>query len=218
MIPDLGIIFLAAGSSSRFGSENKLLEKYDNIPLFIHSIQKLSPVCASSNIVIVCSKNNLEAFKSIIEKYLPKKEFSFVIGGKERFNSVHNGLKILNGKVKYVAIHDTARPFANAELLKKCYNTSITYGTGIAAKRISDTVKRTDKDNKVIKTINRTNLWAIETPQVFKTSEIYNAYEKIISENAFITDDAGAMEYIGKAVYLVDNPYLNKKITYKTDL
>jgi 2-C-methyl-D-erythritol 4-phosphate cytidylyltransferase len=218
MYTNLGLIFLAAGQSSRYGKKNKLLELYKGIPIFIHSIKTLSTLCKEENIIIVCSQENTEDFSSLIKKYLPNSNYKFTTGGKERYNSVYNGLKKLENKVEFVAIHDTARPMVNTYILDECYKSCLINGNGVAAKRISDTIKRTSTNNQVIETVNRTNLWAIETPQAFTFNEIFTSYAKIIKDNAFITDDAGAMEYTDKEVYLVENPFPNKKITYETDL
>ena len=219
MYKDLGIIFLAAGKSSRYGVQNKLLELYNEIPLFIHSIKTFSSQCKKENIIIVCSQEETNSFTAILKKHIPDNCYTFASGGKERYNSVYNGLSKLKNKVEYVAIHDTARPLATQQILNNCYKMCKKNGSGVAAKRINDTIKRTIGNNsKVLETVDRTNLWAIETPQIFRFNEIFNAYKKIIKNNKFITDDSGAMEYAGYTVYLVENQDPNKKITYKTDL
>ena len=219
MYNNLGIIFLAAGSSSRYGEKNKLLEKYKGIPVFIHSIKNLSKLCNPENVVIVCSQENIEIFSSLLKIHISNCTFNFTVGGKERYNSVFNGLNHLkNNNIKFIAIHDTARPLVNEYIFTRCYDSCLINGSGIAAKKINDTIKRTTKNKQIIETIDRNNLWSIETPQTFIFDKIYAAYNIIIKDNAIVTDDAGAMEYIGKKVYLVENPYPNKKITYETDL
>lgn len=216
---NLGIIFLAAGKSSRYGS-NKLIEKLHGLPVFIHSILNMHSLCPEKNIVIVCHDDYLVLYQKIVKEIIPDRTFSFISGGLERFNSVYNGLKVLvkNQNVTFVAIHDTARPLADKNLLIKCLTSCKNNGNGVAARKISDTVKRTDHSNKVTETIDRTNLWSVETPQVFLFNEILNAYKRAISDKIQITDDAGAIEYIEKDVYLVENTKPNIKITYKTDL
>jgi 2-C-methyl-D-erythritol 4-phosphate cytidylyltransferase len=218
MFSNLGLIFLAAGKSSRYGEKNKLLELYEGLPLFIHSIKKLSTLCKNDNIFIVCTPENINKFSHILNKNIPDNNFNFIGGGKERYNSVYNGLMELKDKVEYVAIHDTARPMATSKLLKNCYTICKKNGSAIAAKRINDTIKRTGENNKVQATIDRTNLWAIETPQVFRFNEIFDAYTRVIIDEKFITDDSSAMEYAGYTVYLMENTEPNKKVTYKTDL
>ncbi|MCF7790667.1 MAG: 2-C-methyl-D-erythritol 4-phosphate cytidylyltransferase [Victivallales bacterium] len=218
MYYDLGIIFLAAGRSTRYGEKDKLLENYKNLPLLVHSIQTLSPLCKRENIIVVCNKLNIAKFESILNKYIPDNGFTFISGGKERFNSVYKGLLALKDKVTYAAIHDTARPMVRQYILNECYRLCRKLGSGIAAKKINDTVKKAEQNGLVIETVDRRNLWSIETPQVFKLSDILLSYSKIIEDNIFITDDSSAMEYAGKKVYLVENPFPNGKITYKTDL
>jgi 2-C-methyl-D-erythritol 4-phosphate cytidylyltransferase len=218
MYSDLGVIIVAGGSSSRFGGKNKLLEKINGIPLFIYSIKCFVKKCNEKNIILVCSKDYIEIYKAISKEFLPDNSISFTLGGKTRSESVINGLKCLKNKLNFVAIHDAARPLVNEEIIKKCYESCKKSGSGVAAKKITDTVKLTDNKNKVLKTVNRENLWAIETPQIFNLQELSLAYKKITDKNIFVTDDAGAMEIFGTDVSLVENPAPNIKVTYSTDL
>ncbi|HJO92772.1 MAG TPA: 2-C-methyl-D-erythritol 4-phosphate cytidylyltransferase [Victivallales bacterium] len=218
MFQDLGVVIVAGGCSSRFSGKNKLLEKINGIPLFLYSINNFIDVCNSENIILVCSKDYFESYKKYFKKYHSDKSISFTLGGATRSESVFNGLKYLNNKVKYTAVHDAARPLVSNELIQKCYESCKKSGSGVAAKRVTDTVKLIDNSNRVLNTVDRTNLWTIETPQVFILSELVSAYKEIISNNIMVTDDAGAMEIYGKDVYIVENAKPNTKITYTSDL
>lgn len=214
----LGIIIVAGGGSSRYGEKNKLLENIDSIPVFAHSLINFRNCCPDNHIILVCSENYLPAYKNMINMLIPDNKFIFTQGGVTRSDSVINGLNMLPKKIKYVAIHDAARPLATAPLLKKCLSSCISNGSGVAAKRITDTLKTSDNGGKVLKTIDRNNTWAIETPQMFRFTDIKAAYRYVKEKGIIVTDDAGAMEHFGKDVFLVENQDYNFKITYPVDL
>lgn len=214
----LGIIVVAGGSSSRYGEKNKLLETIAGIPVFAHALINFRSCCPDNQIVLVCSENYLPAYKNMANILIPDNEFIFTRGGTTRSDSVINGLNMLSEKIKYAAIHDAARPLAAAALLEKCLLSCISNGSGVAAKRISDTLKTADTRRKVLKTIDRSNSWAIETPQIFRFDDIKAAYKHVKEKGIIVTDDAGAMEHFGKDVFLVENQDYNFKITYPLDL
>jgi len=218
MNKELGIIIVAGGTGTRFGGTNKLLEYIDEYPVFIYSLLNFRDTCPDNQIVLVCPSTLIEKYKKIADKFIPKNQFLYAAGGAERYNSAINGLNALPENIEFVAVHDAARPLANKKLLYKCLDSCKHRGSGIAAKRINDTVKRTENDGKVVKNINRANLWAVETPQMFKFDELKSAYRKLLQDKSTVTDDAGAMENAGFPVYLVENPDINTKITHKSDI
>lgn len=215
---ELGIVIVAGGTGSRFGKTNKLLEYISVYPVFIYSLLNFRGSCPDNQIVLICSSDSIDEYKKLSDKFIPNNDFVFTTGGAERYNSVINGLKLLPNDVKYVAVHDAARPLANKELLHKCLESCRLRGSGVAAKKINDTVKLTTNDEKVVKNVDRTNLWTVETPQIFSIQELKSAYHKLIKDNISVTDDAGAMEYAGFPVYLVENPDINTKITHQSDI
>jgi 2-C-methyl-D-erythritol 4-phosphate cytidylyltransferase len=215
---ELGIIIVAGGTSARFKGKNKLLEYLLEYPVFIYSLLSFRNTCPDNQIVLVCHSDLIEEFKRLANKFIPNNRFVYTTGGTERYNSVIKGLNTLPKNIKYVAIHDAARPLANKKLLYECLDSCMCRGNGVAAKKINDTVKRTANDEKVIESVDRTNLWAVETPQVFKIDELKSAYKELLQSNAFVTDDAGAMENAGFPVYLVESPNINIKITHQSDI
>jgi len=188
------------------------------MPVFLHSITRLRGVCPDNHIVFVGSDEFLSKYQSLTDKIIPGNQILFTRGGETRSDSVINGLSAISKDIEFVAIHDAARPLVTIELLKKCIEACSIHGSGVAANRISDTVKQTDSECFVTKTIDRTNLWAIQTPQVFRLKDIKLAYDKIKKDEISVTDDASAMEHLGYKVYLVENPEPNLKITYSNDL
>jgi 2-C-methyl-D-erythritol 4-phosphate cytidylyltransferase len=248
MNKEFGIIIVAGGTGTRFGGRNKLLEYIPAqiclskprssiaspesakpsrkqktkmppaYPVFIYSLLNFRGSCPDTQIILVCHSDLIEEFKKLTNEFIPGNQFIYTTGGAERYNSVINGLNALPGNVKYVAVHDAARPLAGKKLLIKCLESCKNRGSGVAAKKINDTVKRTINDGKVLETLDRTNLWAVETPQIFKIDELKAVYSKLLQSNASVTDDAGAMEKAGYSVYLVENPDINTKITHQSDI
>lgn len=216
---DFGIIIVAGGSGSRYGEKNKLLEEIGGIPIIAHSPLNFRNLCPEEQIVVVCNPSCLEDYKYLIAKHVPNNSFSFITGGETRSDSVRNGLHFLKKfNIKYAAIHDAARPLATQELMLKCLAEYIRKGSSIAAKKVTDTIKSVDSSMKIVSTIDRTKLWAMETPQVFAFEDILRAYDFVNANNLIVTDDAAAMEAMGKEVYLVENAEYNNKITYHWDL
>lgn len=215
---NLGIIIVAGGSGSRYGTKNKLMEMMSGFPLFIHSVRQFQDCCPNRNFILVVPEKELNLFREKIQMYLPGLEVILVAGGQTRGNSVWNGLQALDTAAEYVAVHDAARPLATDFLLGECLAAAVKFGGAIPGKPLNDTLKKTGKDGKVIATIPRDGLWRIETPQVFRTKELIEAYRNAILQQLEFTDDAGVMEIAGHPVYIVYNPDNNVKITCPEDL
>jgi len=218
MIKDLGIIIAAAGSSSRFGGGDKLLEKLDGMPLFLHSIRNFYPLCPARNMIVVVNPDKLAEYRDIAGNFLPGYKLVFVSGAELRAQSVRNGLAALEKRTKFVAIQDAARPWSTPALLKKCLAAARLHGGAIPAKAVVDTLKRTNTDGRIIDTVGRDNLWRVETPQVFNLEQLLDANKRISNINVEFTDDASIMEAAGYEVYIVCNPEKNVKITYLKDI
>ena len=218
MIRDLGIIIAAAGTSSRFGESDKLLEKLDGMPVFLHSVRNFYSLCPAGNMIVVVNPDKLAEFESNAGEYLPDCQLNFVAGAELRAQSVRNGLEALMPQTKFVAIQDAARPWSTPELLEKCLAAARLHGGGIPAKAVVDTLKRTSKNGRIIDTVSRDNLWRVETPQVFNFEQLLDANKRISDMNVEFTDDASIMEAAGYEVYVVCNQEKNMKITYRKDI
>ena len=218
MIKDLGIIIAAAGTSSRFGGDDKLLYKLDGMPLFLHSVRNFYPLCPPGNMIVVANPEKLREFENIASACLPECHLRFVAGGKLRAESVRNGLAALTPETKFVAIHDAARPWATSALLEKCLATARVHGGAVPGKPVIDTLKRTSPDGRILNTVRRTDLWGVETPQVFKLEQLLEANSRLGGMDIEFTDDASIMEAAGYEVYIVPNQENNMKITYRKDI
>lgn len=216
MISDIGVVIVAAGSSSRFGKEDKLTLKLNGTPLFTHCIATFSQLIPKENIVVVSSPERVEEISSTIENTLGI-NVKVIAGGKERSDSSLNGLKALPENLKYAAVHDAARPFISSESIKKCIESLRAHGSAVLAHPVTDTIKVAPNGLKVAETPSRDTLFGAETPQMFIKSDLISAYENS-PEDRKITDEAMAMELAGFPVYLTVHEDDNRKITYARDL
>ena len=218
MIKDLGIIIAAAGTSSRFGNGDKLLEKLSGLPVFLHSVRTFYGLCPPENLLVAVHPDKIEQYREAAQRYLPDFTPRFVVGGKVRAESVMNALQELIADTKFVAIHDAARPRADRALLGSCLEAARIHGGAIPAKPVVDTLKRTDKNGIIIATESRENLWRVETPQVFNLKQLLDANRKCADMQTEFTDDAAIMEAAGYKIVVVHNHTDNTKITYPKDI
>lgn len=219
-------IVLAAGTGSRMQSDvKKQFMDINGNPLVYYSLEAFQNSFVDE-IILVTAREDIEYCKyEIVKKYGLSKVKCIVEGGKERFNSVMHGLKMIKD-CDYVYIHDGARPFIDNELLQRLQADAEEFGTAVAAVPSKDTVKVVDNENFVISTPSRNTIWAIQTPQVFKYSIISEAYERltmriqhVATDNLHITDDAMVVEnFTNSKVKLVMGSYRNIKITTSEDV
>ena len=232
IINDLGIIITAGGSGTRFKGSGQngsklfatlphflrkrfaFAEFAEEMPLFLYSALTFSELCPDENFILVVKEDERAKFADALHQFLPDKEVKIVNGGKTRMHSVYNGLKELTESAKFAAVHDAARPLASKELLIACLDATRQHGGAVTAKRMTDTVKMTDEQGFVIKTVDRSLLWRVETPQIFQTSELIQAYDKAFNDGIAVTDDSGVMEYAGHTPFLFEHREDNRKITY----
>ncbi len=204
-------ILLAAGSGKRFG-EKKQFTKIKGEPVFQYSLNTLNKIDEIDYIVLVLPKEDLDKVKIFSFKTVKK-----VAGGKERQESVYNALKTIDD-ADIVVIHDAARPFASESMFKESIeNVKKGFDGSITAIPARDTVKKV-KNNKVIDTLNRDELYIVQTPQCFKFDILKKAHENALKEKIQGTDDSFLVEKIGGNVVVNKGSILNFKITTKEDL
>jgi 2-C-methyl-D-erythritol 4-phosphate cytidylyltransferase len=207
-------IVLAAGRSTRMGGgENKQFIQLLDRPLVWYSLAAFEQCCIVDEIVVVRRPDYAEQAELIAREF--KKVTAFADGGVERQNSVWNGLEKAIGDI--VAVHDGARPLVTPALIETTIVSAQTYGTGIAATKVVDTIKEAE-DKVVARTVDRTKLWAVQTPQTVRTDLLRQAYRQVFDKSIVVTDEAAAVEMLGHRVNLVETPFLNLKVTTPSDL
>jgi 2-C-methyl-D-erythritol 4-phosphate cytidylyltransferase len=204
---------------------DKILEPLAGIPVIAHSVKAFIESEVIDGFVIVCRDDEQQAeITNAIQPWLTKDvPLYWARGGKERQDSVLNGLECCPENTSIVFIHDSARPLVQKESLIKLADTALLNGAGVLAHRVKDTIKQVPPQTKPGISVDhvdldRSTLWAMETPQVFRHSLILAAYRKIITEKIPITDDVAAATHAGHKVALVENLHPNPKITDPHDL
>ena len=218
-------IVLSAGSGSRMKSDiPKQYMDLNGKPVIYYSLKAFEESDFSS-IILVCGKNDVDyCKKEIVEKYGFTKVKAVVAGGKERYHSVYEGLKMAEGS-DYVFIHDGARPMITPQMIRRLQDVVIVEETAIAGMPVKDTIKIVDENNYVESTPERKYVWQVQTPQCFSYSIIYEAYKAIITDETEgvpippITDDAMVLSYATDyEVKMVEADYKNIKITTPEDV
>jgi len=210
-------ILLAAGSGKRLKMPMpKPLVKAGSQPIIIHSLKALDRHPAINEIIIVASITNRKAIAAAIKKHSFKKIKAICFGGRRRQDSVRNGLKEVSLASRWILIHDSARPFIGRKFISEVISAAKKTGAAIIGVPVKSTIKSVKTESFVDKTISRSNLWEIQTPQVFKKELIADAYRKYSKGN--VTDDASLVEKSGRAVKVVMGSYKNIKITTREDL
>jgi len=205
-------IILCAGSGRRFKSlKDKVFVKLANQELFLYSYKIFESLKVFSQIIIVSKPNQF----SLIRSKIRDKRLVLARGGKLRQDSVYNGLKVLNKDIDYVVIHDGARPFIDKAMLKKLLNLTPKEIGATFVKPIKEAVKEVKK-SYIKKTIDRKNIYTVQTPQILKVKLILKAYKKY--GRIFTYDDTQLLELLGKKVKALCGPQDNIKITYQEDL
>ena len=207
-------VIVAGGSGSRMNSEiPKQYLPVNGLPVLMHTINAFHNYSKTLNIIVVLPPMDLELWKELCEKYKFNLAVQIAPGGDTRFQSVKNGLeKIVTDGI--VAIHDGVRPLVNKEIIAASYEIAALHGSAIAAVRLKESIRVTDKDET--KMADRSKYRIIQTPQTFQVSLIKKAYE--ITENPQFTDDASVLEKSGHKISLFEGSYRNIKITTPEDL
>lgn len=213
------VIIVAAGKGSRMNADiNKQFLKIGQKEIIAHTIDKFYENESISEIIIVAKEDEKEFIKeNIIDKY-GYKNIKIATGGKERQDSVYNGLKLVKHDCDIVLIHDGARPFIDKETIDNCIKYTKQFNSTVIGVPVKDTIKVVDGNNDVSETPNRSKLWSIQTPQSFKYDLILKAHEKAKKDNYLGTDDSMLIEHIGEKVKVIEGNYNNIKITTPEDL
>jgi len=209
----VGAVIAAAGESRRMGGIDKVFAPLGGKPALARVIDTFQKCRLIDQIVVVVNTKNIERCRKLVAEERWSKVSDVCAGGKLRQDSVAAGLKKLN--CQWVVIHDGARPLVTKDLIERGLKAARETGAAVAAIPVTDTIKIAGDDGIVNRTLVRQNLWAVQTPQVFRLDIITRAYEQIKGE---VTDDASLVEKLGSKVKLYMGSYDNIKITSPHDL
>lgn len=212
----LPVIVVAAGASLRMQGISKQLAKIGAVPVIIRTLKAFENCDCISNIILVVRTEDLFQIQMLCEKYMITKLSDIVCGGKNRQESVLKGFARLGADCKNVLIHDGARPFVTKEIVDGVAKALEKYSAVTCGVKVKDTIKEVDSDRKVLKTVDRENLIAVQTPQGVRVDDYLKAVEK--AEVSLFTDDTSIMEAAGFEVFVTEGSYKNIKITTPEDL
>ena len=214
-----GVVIVAAGTGSRMNMGiNKQFIKLEGKEIIAYTIEKFYNNSNIEDIVVVVKEDESDFFKKeILDKY-NFKNVKIAYGGKERQDSVYNGLKSLDEKCDVVLIHDGARPFVSDKIIDNCIEEAKDHKAIVVGVPVKDTIKVIDSDKNIVNTPNRSVLWAVQTPQTFDYNILIDAYKDAFESGFYGTDDAMLVERIGYKVKMVEGSYNNIKITTQEDL
>ena len=210
----------AAGKGNRMAhSVKKPYLKLAQKPILAHTIQRFEQNSTVDAIfVIVDSADFSECHTAVLRPYPFTKVQELVGGGETRQMSVYNGVRALSADVDFVIVHDAVRPFVTDEVIFACLTAADEYGAAVAAVPVKDTIKVANADSFIVETPVRDQLWAVQTPQVFRKSLLQEAHQVAQARQLTATDDASLVEQLGFPVKLVQGSYANLKITTPIDL
>lgn len=212
-------IIVAAGKGVRMGpNTDKLFLEVAGRPVIAHTWQRFVEAADIDEIVLVVREGMQKTFESLAAQYKLNKPFRLVAGGAERQDSVWNGLEAIKPETEIVAIQDGARPCTGREIIAATIAAAREMGAAVAAQPVTDTIKETLDGATISRTLDRSRLWAVQTPQTFRVEVIRRALFLVREKKLPVTDDTAACELIGQPVRLVAGAAPNPKVTVPADL
>ncbi len=214
-----GVVIVAAGSGKRMNMGiNKQFIKLEGKEIITYTIEKFYNDKNIDDIVVVVKEDEIEYFRENIIKKYNLENVKLSVGGKERQDSVYNGLKLLDKKCNIVLVHDGARPFVSSATIENSIKETIENKAVVVGVPVKDTIKVINDNNEIVDTPNRSTLWAVQTPQTFDYEVLVKSYEDAFDNDFYGTDDAMLVERMGYKVKMLEGSYNNIKITTIEDL
>lgn len=210
-----GAVIVAAGTASRMGGIDKVMAELDGEPMIARTVRTFQNCDAISEIVVVTRPDLIVPIMSLCAGF--DKVKAVVAGGASRQESVKLGLNALSNRVQLVAVQDGARPLVSDAVIDRTVRAAHSYGAAAPAVPVKDTIK-VAQGGLVVSTPDRSQLRAVQTPQVFDFDLLRGALKKAEAENLTVTDDCSAVEQMGMSVKLVEGDERNIKITTPLDL
>lgn len=215
----ISAIIVAAGSSSRMGQGiDKQMIMLGAMPVLAHSIRVFEQCASVDEIIVVTKAEHIMDVGSMAEEFGFRKLRCVVAGGATRQESVSNGISSCSDNADFYIIHDGARPLVPDYTVNSVIENALIYGAAAAAVPVKDTVKRVGADRKVEQTIDRSNLYQVQTPQMFSVDTYRMSLKQAIHMGLDLTDDCQLFERAGHTVYLCEGDYKNIKITTPEDI
>ena len=200
------------------GRGDKMFLDIAGLPLVGHTWRRFDLFTEADEIILVTRDDTRPLLEDLAKRIDAQKPWQLVVGGAERQDSVWNGVNATAPESEIIAIQDGARPCTPLAAIQLAVVTAREMGAAVLARRLADTLKRGDGEGQIVGTVDRENLWAVQTPQVFRREIILAALAKVRDEGLSITDDTAACEALGQPVKLVERAQPNPKATTPADL
>jgi len=213
----LSAIIVAGGSSSRMGFD-KIFAPLAGKLLIAHTIAAFQEAKCVDEIVIVCRPDFHSQLQSLVASGSFSRVAQIVRGGEDRQDSVRAGLQAIHAEAKYISVHDAARPLITPNEISRVFHACREHDAAVLVDPITDTVKRATADNFIADSVDRTGLFAMQTPQMFERSLLERAYREVTKSDRRVTDEVSAVQLLGHRVAIVSAQEPNLKITYPRDL
>lgn len=196
----------------------KLFAELCGQPVVLYALKALQAASAISEIVVVSRPEDMSVFREMAEAFKITKLTHVVAGGATRQLSVFAGIAAANPRTEFFAVHDGARPLALPEMIDRVAEDALTHGAAAPGVASKDTLKLRDDNGFIAETPDRSRLFAIQTPQIFRADLYRNAMKIALGEEADFTDDCQLLEHMGQKVFISRGEYTNIKITTPEDL
>lgn len=221
--PFVSAIIVAAGNAKRMNKEvGKIFMEIEGYPLISYTLQAFEDSDCIDEVILVVKEDDIVLTMDVVAEFEYTKVKRIIKGGKERSDSVLNGINEMNSKTEIVAVHDGARPFVMPEDIDNVVTEAIKNKAAALGVKVKDTIKIVDENMFVVETPERENLWAVSTPQVFSKDLLLKAYKIYKDKNPEgrkkTTDDSMLVEELGYKIKMVEGNYDNIKITTPEDI
>jgi len=216
MSEPLSAVVVAAGRSQRMGFD-KLSTPLGGQPLLLHTLGRILDTQVPAEIILVIRPGSEEETRKLIAPLSDKGNIRLVRGGEQRQDSVQAGLNVVSSSSEYVMIHDAARPFVTKELIDVVLAAAKLTGAAVCGAPCSDSLKQVAEDGLIRGSLDRSKLWTVQTPQIFRTQLLREAYRLAVKTGGTFTDDTAVVEKIGHPVQVVLYHGVNFKITTPSD-
>jgi len=210
-------LIAAAGIGKRMGSKGKQYLLLRGEPVLAHTLGVFQGCSAIDQIIVLTNCEDLVRCRELVKNYGFDKVSHCIEGGKERQDSVYNGLKALPDETKIAIIHDGARPLIVPSIIERSISEIVNWDGVVVGVPVKDTLKRV-REKQIVNTVNRQEIWQVQTPQVFVADLLMGAYQKAMEEGFYGTDDSVLMERLGYRIGMIMGSYENIKITTPEDL
>lgn len=210
-------VIVAAGNSTRMGTD-KIFLTLNAVPAIVYTLKAFECAETIDEVILVCRDEHASTLREIIKKYKVKKVTKFAPGGRFRQESAFSGINICGTRTTHYAVHDAARCLITSAEIDSVVRDAFVHSASSLGVPCKDTIKTVDSQSFVVKSLDRSVLWNIQTPQVFTKALYLAAMDASVRTGADYTDDCQLVENIGEQVHIVKGSYSNLKLTTPDDV